>query len=90
MLTLSSLQAQNKFGELIDSAQREPVAITRRGRTVAYVIDHYTYRRAMSEMFPLRGDEAVAELDRVLAPVRARAEAEGLTEDGLNAILDEK
>ncbi|TAF99630.1 MAG: type II toxin-antitoxin system Phd/YefM family antitoxin [Burkholderiales bacterium] len=90
MLTLSSLQAQNKFGELIDTAQREPVAITRRGRTVAYVIDHYTYRRAMSEMFPLRDEAAAAELERVLTPVRARALADGLTEEKLAAILDEK
>lgn len=30
--------AKNNFGELIDAAQRSPVAVERHGRTVAYVI----------------------------------------------------
>ena len=38
MLTLTSVEAQSRFGELIDRSQREPVQITRRGRPVAYVI----------------------------------------------------
>ncbi|WP_245561733.1 type II toxin-antitoxin system prevent-host-death family antitoxin [Lamprocystis purpurea] len=29
---------KNRFGELIDQAQREPIEITRRGRPVAYVV----------------------------------------------------
>jgi prevent-host-death family protein len=38
MKNLTSVEAQNRFGELLDSAQREPVAITRRGRTAAFMI----------------------------------------------------
>ena len=38
MRTLSSVDAQNRFGELLDSTQREPVTITRRGRAVAVMI----------------------------------------------------
>lgn len=38
MITITSAEAQNRFGELIDRAQREPVEVTRRGRTVAYVL----------------------------------------------------
>lgn len=38
MKTMPSVEAQNRFGALIDAAQREPVAITRRGRTVAFMI----------------------------------------------------
>ena len=38
MLTLTSVEAQSRFGELIDRSQREPVRVTRRGRPVAYVI----------------------------------------------------
>ena len=37
MRTVTSVEARNRFGELIDSAQREPVTITRRGRPVAFV-----------------------------------------------------
>jgi antitoxin Phd len=38
MVKMTSVQAQNRFGELIDTAQREPVAITRHGRTAAFVV----------------------------------------------------
>lgn len=38
MRTVSSAEAQNHFGELLDNAQREPITITRRGRPVAFVV----------------------------------------------------
>ena len=38
MRTVTSVEAQNKFGELLDNAQREPVTITRRGRPVAFIL----------------------------------------------------
>ena len=38
MITMTSADAQNRFGELIDRSQREPVEVTRRGRVVAYVL----------------------------------------------------
>jgi hypothetical protein len=41
MITVTSVEAQNRFGELIDRSQREPVEVTRRGRTVASC--HYPY-----------------------------------------------
>jgi len=45
MTTITSKDAQNRFGELIDTARREPVAITRRNRTVAVVISNEEYER---------------------------------------------
>lgn len=38
MITLTSVEAQNRFGQLLDAAQREPVTITRRGRAVAMMV----------------------------------------------------
>lgn len=38
MITMPSVEAQNNFGRLIDTAIREPVTITRRGRPVVYVL----------------------------------------------------
>ncbi len=38
MRIVTSVEAQNKFGELLDNAQREPVTITRRGRPVAFLL----------------------------------------------------
>jgi prevent-host-death family protein len=40
---MTSVEAQNHFGELLDTAQREPVTITRRGRPVAYVLSQQEY-----------------------------------------------
>jgi len=38
MITLTSVEAQNRFGQLLDMVQREPVTITRRGRVVAVML----------------------------------------------------
>lgn len=38
MITISSMDAQNRFGQLLDTVQREPVTITRHGRTAAFMI----------------------------------------------------
>lgn len=38
MLTVSSMDAQNRFGQLLDMVQREPVTITRHGRTAAFIV----------------------------------------------------
>lgn len=43
MRTMSSVEAQNNFGVLLDSAQREPVTITRRGRPVAFLLSPQEY-----------------------------------------------
>ena len=96
MITMTSLQAQNRFEEMIDTSQREPVVITRRGRPVSVVLPlcgnpkkmHVEFMRVMSALHPLRGEEAVAEFDRVSAPIGERTKAQGLTEEKLAAILD--
>lgn len=60
MITLTSAEAQNNFGKLLDTAQREPVAITRHGRTAAYVVS----QREMDDVEAARErrKRAVAEL----------------------------
>ncbi len=58
MLTLTSVEAQNRFGQLLDAAQREPVAITRRGRPVAMLV-------AMQDYEALQGDQKAALAARV-------------------------
>ena len=97
MITITSLQAQNKFGELIDTSQREPVVITRRGRPTSFVMSaagdpeelRYEFTKLISALFPLRGKAAVDEIRRVTAPIGARSKALGLTEKALTKILNE-
>ena len=43
MRTVTTVEAQNHFGELLDNAQREPITITRRGRPVAYIVSKEAY-----------------------------------------------
>jgi antitoxin Phd len=38
MITKTSAEAQNQFGQLLDTVQREPVVITRHGRPTALVL----------------------------------------------------
>lgn len=38
MITVTSMEAQNRFGQLLDTVQREPVTITRHGRTAAFMV----------------------------------------------------
>ena len=96
MITMSSLEAQNRFGEMIDTSQREPVVITRRGRPVSIVMSpsgsakkmHLEFMRVISALYPLRGADAVTEFDRLTAPVGKRARALGLTGKKLTALLN--
>jgi antitoxin Phd len=64
MTTLTSKDAQNHFGELIDTAQREPVTIERRGRPIAVVMSRERY-------------EALEALEDALWAERARQATEG-------------
>lgn len=82
MITMTSLEAQNRFGELIDTSLREPVLITRRGRPVSFVISPkgdaqtalFQFMKVVSELSPLRGQEASEEISRVLSGLGRHAE----------------
>ncbi len=96
MITMTSLEAQNHFGELIDTAQREPVLITRRGRPVSFVISPkgdtqtalFQFMKVVSELSPLRGQEAAEEISRVLSGLGRHAKS-GLTETDVGRMIDE-
>lgn len=80
MKTVSSAEAQNHFGELLDNAQREPISITRRGRPVAFIVSQHD----MAELADARNkrSQAVADFEAYFAAVDARLspEAKALTE----------
>lgn len=38
MITVTSVEAQNRFGQLLDMARREPVTVTRHGRPAAFIV----------------------------------------------------
>ena len=45
MKTLAASTAKNSFGILLDSAQQEPVTLTKKGRAVAVVLSVAEYER---------------------------------------------
>jgi antitoxin Phd len=100
MLTMTSLAAQNQFGMLIDTSQRQPVAVTRRGRPVAVVLSYEDYQASMqtipyqvatliSQNYPLRGKEAGDSMRLHLAKMSNKAAEEGLTEADVTRMLNE-
>ncbi len=97
MQIMTSLEAQNHFGEMIDSSQREPVLITRRGRPVSIVISPcgdvtkamHSFIKALGELSPLRGKEAARNMEQALSGLGKQAEKEGLTEKDIHAMIRE-
>lgn len=95
MRTMTSLDAQNHFGELIDTSQREPVLITRRGRPVSFVLSTsgntantlLQVMKLMSELSPLKGDAAANAYEVFRQKVGNAAEHDGLSEADVNALI---
>ena len=98
MLTMTSLAAQNQFGTLIDASQRQPVAVTRRGRPVAVVLSYEDYQATtqtipfhvavlISESYPLRDKNAGDSMRLHLSNMSNTAAEEGLTETTAMRIL---
>jgi antitoxin Phd len=71
MKTMTSVEAQNRFGHLLDTAQREPVAITRHGRPAAFIVS----AQEMEELLNARRkrSQAVADLEAWTAQASKRA-----------------
>jgi prevent-host-death family protein len=71
MITMTSVEAQNRFGQLLDTVQRETVAITRHGRPTAFIVSP----RDMDELLDARRrrSKAVADLETWSAQKKKRA-----------------
>lgn len=82
MQTISATKAKQSFAELLDSVQREPVAICRHERNVAVVMsaDEYEWTR----------DTYVRELEELCSRVSAQAKARGLNEQVLEGLLKDE
>ena len=81
MRYVSASEAKQRLAALLDAAQREPVTIRRQNRDVAVVISPMDYRRLTSTN--------VEEFQRFCDRVSTSAKARGMTEDKLDAILND-
>jgi prevent-host-death family protein len=87
MIKVTSAEAQNRFGQLLDSAQREPVAITRHGRAAAFLVSP----QEMEELLDARRrrSKAVADLEAWSAQAPKFPSADRLTDDDVNRLVHE-
>ena len=79
MNDLTAREAKNRFGQLLDAAQRAPVRITRNGRAVAVMLSTQLYDQ-------LRGS-AWERLTVTMDAMGEEASARGLTDAKLEALL---
>lgn len=89
MLTYTSADAQNRFGEVLDKSQREPVQVTRRGRPVAFIVS--ADDMAAWQNLAQRRAEAAAWFEswRAQARTQLSPQAQALTDDDVNALVHE-
>ena len=86
---MTSVEAQNHFGELLDTAQHEPVTITRQGNTLAYVVS----AKDMAELIELRNrrSELLARFESYFAETdsKLKPDAFALTDSDVNRLVHE-
>lgn len=79
MKTLSALEAKNRFGQLLDAAQRQPVTVTKKGRRSVVVMSVEDYER--------RRRRAWKNLLKTMDDTGRFATSQGLTENTLAQLL---
>jgi hypothetical protein len=82
MKTITALEAKNRFGEVMETAQRQPVAITRNGRPSVVVVSADSYVR--------RQRLARDRLRYALQQAGDHATAVGMSEDTLTELLSDE
>jgi antitoxin Phd len=89
MIKMTSVEAQNRFGQLLDTVQREAVAITRHGRPTAFVVSP----QEMEELLDSRRKRSAALADlegwSAKAGRRVSAAANKLTDKDVNRLVHE-
>jgi antitoxin Phd len=91
MVKVTSVEAQNRFGKLIDMAQRETIAVTRHGRPAAFIVSPHDMEELLDAR--RRRSRAVAELEAWAAQAakdrsdKQAAAAVKLTDEEVNRLV---
>ena len=80
MKSVTALEAKNRFGEVLEAAQRQPVCITRNGRPSVVMISAESYAR--------RQRMARDRLRQAMERAGEHAAAQGMNEDLLDQLLE--
>jgi len=81
MKAIAAKEAKIRFGALMDTAQREPVAIEKHGRAVAVLMSVEEYRQIKLERLRSEVGQCIDELDR--------GEFAAITRDELGSLFAE-
>lgn len=73
MRSMAAVEAKNRFGELLDAAQREPVTIEKHGRAVAVVVSAEDYK----ELEELKLISLRREIEKGLKDIKAGRVVDG-------------
>ncbi|HRH88086.1 MAG TPA: type II toxin-antitoxin system Phd/YefM family antitoxin [Rubrivivax sp.] len=89
MTTVTSVEAQNRFGQLLDMARREPVTVTRHGRPAAFIVSPQDMEELLDAR--VRRSKAVQALEAWSARASAQATpaAKELSDDDINRLVHE-
>lgn len=79
MKSVTALEAKNRFGEVMEAAQRQPVSITRNGRPSVVMISAESYARRQRMAREL--------LRHAMQGAGEHATAQGMNEDVLEKLL---
>ena len=79
MQTISALEAKNHFCQLIETAQRQPITVTKKGRPAMVVMSTHEFERYQKQA----GDRLV----NVMNHMQSQAKNQGLTKEILNNLL---
>ena len=82
MKSVTALEAKNRFGEVLEAAQRQPVSITRNGRPSVVVISAESYAR--------RQRMARERLRLAMRQAGEYATAQGMSEEVLDQLLSDE
>jgi antitoxin Phd len=89
MISVTSVDAQNRFGQLLDMARREPVTVTRHGRPAAFIVSP----QDMEELLDVRvrRSKAVEALEAwsARATTLVKPAAAALSDDEVNRLVHE-
>ena len=87
MIVVTSVEAQDRFGDLIDQAQREPIEITRRGRPVAYMVCEHDLKGLQD--LSMRRENAVSWYANYRRTTATSPEAAALTDADIDRLVHE-
>jgi len=79
MKEISSRTAKNQFGQLLESAQRGPIRVTRRGRPVGVLLSEEQYQRLLGIAWD--------RLASTVESMRQQALSKGLSDEALAELL---